>query len=111
MYIADLHIHSKYSMATSRACDAPHLDLWARYKGIALVGTGDFTHHAWRRELEGSLEEAEPGLYALRESERLPDGPAGAGLRPRFVISGEISCILRGKVSSNEPSLPWVRTT
>ncbi|MEA4968926.1 MAG: UvrD-helicase domain-containing protein [Candidatus Pelethousia sp.] len=95
MYIADLHIHSKYSMATSRVCDAPHLDLWARYKGIALVGTGDFTHHAWRRELEGSLEEAEPGLYALRESERLQDGPAGAGLRPRFVISGEISCIYK----------------
>lgn len=95
MYIADLHIHSRYSMATSRACDAPHLDLWARYKGIALVGTGDFTHHAWRRELEGSLEEAEPGLYALRESERLPDGPAGAATQPRFVISGEISCIYK----------------
>ena len=95
MYIADLHIHSKYSMATSRACDAPHLDLWARYKGIALVGTGDFTHHAWRQELESSLEEAEPGLYALRESERLPDGPAGAATQPRFVISGEISCIYK----------------
>lgn len=100
MYIADLHIHSKYSMATSRACDAPHLDLWARYKGIALVGTGDFTHHAWRQALQNSLEEAEPGLYMLRESERLPDGPAAGGqageaVRPRFVISGEISCIYK----------------
>ena len=49
MYIADLHIHSKYSRATSRDCDAPHLDFWARQKGIGLVGTGDFTHPAWRR--------------------------------------------------------------
>lgn len=44
MYIADLHIHSKYSRATSRDGDAPHLDLWARRKGIGLLGTGDFTH-------------------------------------------------------------------
>ena len=41
MLIADLHIHSKYSRATSRDCDAAHLDLWARRKGIDLVGTGD----------------------------------------------------------------------
>ena len=39
MYIADLHIHSKYSRATSRDGDAPHLDLWARRKGIGLLGT------------------------------------------------------------------------
>lgn len=49
MYIADLHIHSKYSRATSKNGDIPHLDLWARRKGIGLVGTGDFTHPAWRR--------------------------------------------------------------
>ena len=95
MYIADLHIHSKYSMATSRECDAPHLDLWARNKGISLVGTGDFTHHAWRQELRTSLAEAEPGLYVLREEQRLADGPTGADKRPRFVISGEISCIYK----------------
>ena len=56
MYIADLHIHSKYSRATSHDCDAPHLDLWARRKGIDLVGTGDFTHPAWREELAQALE-------------------------------------------------------
>ena len=44
MYFADLHIHSRYSRATSKEGDLPHLDLWARKKGIALVGTGDFTH-------------------------------------------------------------------
>ena len=61
LFIADLHIHSKYSRATSRDCDAPHLDLWAGKKGIALVGTGDFTHPAWRQELEELLE---PANYA-----------------------------------------------
>ena len=44
MYIADLHIHSKYSRATSRDCNTAHLDFWARRKGIQLLGTGDFTH-------------------------------------------------------------------
>ena len=52
MYIADLHIHSRFSRATSRDGDAPHLDWWARRKGIGLVGTGDFTHPAWREELK-----------------------------------------------------------
>ena len=51
MFYADLHIHSRYARATSRDCDLPHLDLWARKKGIGLVGTGDFTHPAWRQEL------------------------------------------------------------
>ena len=55
MYIADLHIHSRFSRATSREGDLPHLDLWARRKGIRVVGTGDFTHPAWRRELRSSF--------------------------------------------------------
>ena len=50
MYIADLHIHSKYSRATSRDCVPEQLDFWARRKGIDLLGTGDFTHPAWREE-------------------------------------------------------------
>ena len=56
MYIADLHIHSRFSRATSREGDLPHLDWWARRKGIGLVGTGDFTHPAWRAELREQLE-------------------------------------------------------
>ena len=72
MYIADLHIHSRFSRATSRDCDAPHLDWWARRKGIALVGTGDFTHPAWRQELHEQLVPAGEGVYALREELRLP---------------------------------------
>ena len=50
MLIADLHIHSKYSLATSKDCEPETLDLWARRKGIGLVGTGDFTHPAWRAD-------------------------------------------------------------
>ena len=55
MYIADLHIHSRYSMATSRDLIPELLDLWARKKGIHILGTGDFTHPAWRRELKDCL--------------------------------------------------------
>ncbi len=51
MYIADLHIHSKYSRATSKECVPEYLELWARKKGISLLGTGDFTHPACWMEL------------------------------------------------------------
>ena len=66
MYIADLHIHSRFSRATSRDLDAAQLDLWARRKGISLVGTGDFTHPAWREELKEMLEETDGSVYRLR---------------------------------------------
>ena len=52
-FIADLHIHSKYSRATSRDMDIKHLAEWAKFKGITLMGTGDFTHHLWLEELKG----------------------------------------------------------
>ena len=67
MYIADLHIHSRYSRATSRDCTPEILELWARKKGIRLLGTGDFTHPAWREELKEKLVPAEEGLYTLKE--------------------------------------------
>lgn len=95
MFIADLHIHSKYSRATSRDCDTAHLDFWARRKGIHLLGTGDFTHPAWRAELAEKLIPAEEGLYRLREEYRLPDSIGGQSLSPRFILSGEISSIYK----------------
>ena len=91
MYIADLHIHSRFSMAVSRDCDLPRLDWWARRKGIGLVGTGDFTHPAWRAELREQLVPAGEGVFALREDLRL----SGGGVTPFFLITGEISCIYR----------------
>lgn len=93
MYIADLHIHSRFSRATSRDGDAPHLDWWARRKGIGLVGTGDFTHPAWRAELHEQLEPAGEGVYTLKEQYRLPDAQPGDA--PRFVVTGEISSIYK----------------
>ncbi len=99
MYLADLHIHSKYSRATGRNADIPNLDLWARRKGISLVGTGDFTHPAWREELLQTLAPAEDGLYRIKEEARLRD-VCEFPVSPRFVVSGEISCIYKqdGKV-------------
>ena len=94
MLIADLHIHSRFSRATSRDCDAPHLDLWARRKGIRLIGTGDFTHPAWRQELKEMLIPAEEGLYRLRDELVLPC-EVQPQIAPRFVLSGEISTIYK----------------
>ena len=65
-FYADIHVHSKYSRATSRDCDLEHLFIWGRRKGISVVGTGDFTHPGWREELLDKLVTAEPGLYRLR---------------------------------------------
>ena len=100
MYIADLHIHSRYSRATSRECTPEYLDLWARRKGIHIVGTGDFTHPAWREELAEKLVPAENGLYVLKDEYRIKDGSVRGDMIPRFVITGEISSIYKknGKV-------------
>lgn len=95
MYIADLHIHSHYSRATSRDCNLENLDLWARRKGIHIVGSGDFTHPAWREEMMEKLEPAEEGLYVLREEYRIRDDSVADLMLPRFVITGEISSIYK----------------
>lgn len=95
MYIADLHIHSHYSRATSKDCTPEHLDLWARRKGIGIIGSGDFTHPAWRQELKEKLAPAEDGLYVLKEEYRIEDPAAADTFKPRFVITGEISSIYK----------------
>ncbi len=95
MYIGDLHIHSHYSRATSKDLTPEYLDLWARKKGIDIVGTGDFTHPAWRAELAEKLEPAEPGLYILKRERTICHSSAPGSRQPRFVISGEISSIYK----------------
>lgn len=82
-------------MATSKECTPEYLDLWARRKGIRLLGTGDFTHPGWRQELKEKLEPAEEGFYVLKQEYRLEDTTAGAASQPRFVVTGEISSIYR----------------
>jgi len=97
-FIADLHIHSRYSRATSKALDPEQLFLWARKKGISVIGTGDFTHPVWLAELGEKLVEAEDGLFRLkpalekRAEEDLPRSCLGA---TRFLLTGEISCIYK----------------
>ncbi|MCX5714645.1 MAG: endonuclease Q family protein [Candidatus Omnitrophica bacterium] len=66
-FIADFHIHSKYSRATSRDMDIKHLAQWAKLKGITLMGTGDFTHHLWLEELKGNLEDLGNGLFKYQD--------------------------------------------
>lgn len=97
-FIADLHIHSHFSRATSRTLDPEHLTLWAGKKGIAVIGTGDFTHPGWVGELQEKLVEAENGLFRLAPS--LTDAiekqlPPSCKAPPRFLLSGEISCIYK----------------
>src|SRR5215467_7540519 len=117
-FYADLHIHSRYSRACSRDCDLEHLAWWAGRKGIALVGTGDFTHPAWREELGANLVPAEPGLFRLRpELERAVASrlPAACRTPVRFMLSAEISTIYKRDGRTRKvhhllyaPSLPAV---
>lgn len=66
--IADLHIHSRYSRATSKDMNLDLLSLWAKIKGIDLLGTGDFTHPAHFASIEEKLEPAGNGLFVLKET-------------------------------------------
>jgi DNA helicase-2/ATP-dependent DNA helicase PcrA len=99
-YVADLHIHSRFSRACSRDLTLPNLAWWARRKGVALLGTGDFTHPAWFDHLRESLEPDGYGLFRLsREAEtevtrRLP-GSLQAAPAARFMLSVEISTIYK----------------
>lgn len=97
-YIADLHIHSPFSRATSPDSSPAGLAAWARIKGIQVVGTGDFTHPGWFRLLQEQLEPAEPGFYRLKDEKNLPavlPGVSPASEPVRFMLSAEISCIYK----------------
>ena len=93
--IGDLHIHSRFSMATSREGTPENLDFWARKKGVSLIGTGDFTHPVWRKELRERLVPEENGLYRLREEYVKEESRKFQGEGTRFVVSGEISSIYK----------------
>lgn len=82
-FIADFHIHSKYSRATSRDMDVAHIAQWAKLKGVTLMGTGDFTHHLWLEELKHNLEDLGNGLFKYQDI--------------YFILSAEISSIYSKK--------------
>jgi uncharacterized protein (TIGR00375 family) len=100
-FVADLHIHSKYSRACSRDLDLDNLTWWARRKGITLLGTGDFTHPAWFGHLRDTLDPAEPGLFQLKPDrakavqQKLPRSLASTDQPVRFQLSVEISTIYK----------------
>ena len=91
-FIADLHIHSKYSRATSQQMVLEEIDRVAHDKGILVMGTGDFTHPAWFSEIKEKLEPAEPGLFKLRKQFKKP-GLSGNFPETRFILTVEISGI------------------
>lgn len=103
-FLADLHIHSRFSRATSKGLDPPALAAWAQVKGISVVGTGDFTHPGWMDMLEEFLSQGQDGLLYLREnhdlSGRVPGFEHEIRPRTRFILSSEISSIYKqgGKV-------------
>jgi uncharacterized protein (TIGR00375 family) len=80
-FIADFHIHSKYSRATSGQTDLENISKWAEIKGVKVIATGDFTHPQWIKNIKEELKPAEPGLFQYKNSET------------RFILTTEISCI------------------
>jgi len=95
-FIADFHIHSRYSLATSSQLVPEMLDLWARKKGITVVGTGDAVHPGWRSELKEKLISEDNGLYTLNKKFS-HDFAAEIqnGIDVRFVLTAEISSIYK----------------
>jgi uncharacterized protein (TIGR00375 family) len=97
-FIADLHIHSKYSRATSSDLNPENLWVWAQLKGLQVVATGDCIHPDWLDELEDRLEPAEPGFFALKpklakQFEKQVFRACRSDVR--FVLSTEISSIYK----------------
>ena len=65
-FIADFHVHSRYSRATSKDMEVETLSKWAEIKGITLLGTGDFTHPLYFAELKTKLEPSDGNLLTLK---------------------------------------------
>jgi ATP-dependent DNA helicase UvrD/PcrA len=97
-FIADLHVHSKFSRATAKNLDLENLYIAAQLKGITVVGTGDFTYPEWFAEISEKLESAEEGLFKLKdEIAKVCDEEVPASCRNpvRFILSTEISNIYK----------------
>jgi uncharacterized protein (TIGR00375 family) len=92
-FIADLHIHSRYSRATSKEMSPESLWKWAQLKGITVIGTGDFTHPEWLNELQEKLEPSGNGLFSLTKKLRSDDVPQSCRADVHFLLTAEISCI------------------
>jgi DNA helicase II / ATP-dependent DNA helicase PcrA len=96
-YIADLHVHSHYSYATSKNLNLASLYEWAQIKGIDVIGTGDFTHPQWFQELRAKLIPDGSGFFHLKDP---PQASSLSGFKHqardvRFCLTTEISTIYR----------------
>ncbi|MGW8288593.1 MAG: UvrD-helicase domain-containing protein, partial [Desulfobulbales bacterium] len=97
-YIADLHIHSPFSRATSKSSNLAGLAAWSAVKGIDVIGTGDFTHPGWFRQLRENLQPAEPGFFKLTDTNIpgiLDIDVTDRARSCRFVLTAEISSIYK----------------
>jgi uncharacterized protein (TIGR00375 family) len=102
-YFADLHIHSRFSRATSPQLTPEQLWLWAQIKGIGVVATGDCIHPGWLAELKNKLTPCGDGFYSLKPAYSAPVDkmlPFSCKSDVRFILSTEISSIYKktGKV-------------
>ena len=82
-FIADFHIHSRFSRATSKSLTLELLGTTAQEKGVQVLGTGDFVHPKWLSELKSKLKEKEQGLYVLKDK----------SCDTRFILTVEVSSI------------------
>jgi uncharacterized protein (TIGR00375 family) len=97
-FIADFHIHSKFSRATAKDLDLENLHAAAQKKGITVIGTGDFTHPAWFSDIKQKLIPAEEGLFKLKDGlRRRCDRQVSGSCRStvRFILVTEISNIYK----------------
>ncbi len=97
--IADLHIHSRYSRATSKNLDIPNLVKYARIKGVDLLGTGDISHEKWLSEIKQYLKEKDhSGIYWYKDEK---------GEFP-FILTGEISLVFTKKEKGRRVHLVYL---
>jgi uncharacterized protein (TIGR00375 family) len=92
-FFADLHIHSKFSRATSREMTLESLWKWAQLKGISVLGTGDFTHPVWFKEIKEKLDTNSNNLFELRNNYKSRDVFTTCISDVHFILTSEISCI------------------
>ncbi|MFW6054919.1 MAG: UvrD-helicase domain-containing protein, partial [Thermodesulfobacteriota bacterium] len=102
LFYSDLHIHSRYSRATSKSLTLRNLAAWGELKGLHVLGTGDFTHPGWLQEIEETLIQEESGLLKLRDPDGLDReipwmrGETIPG-KIRFMLCTEISSIYKSR--------------
>jgi len=96
--VADVHLHSHFSRATSKNLNLENLYKWAQLKGVTVVGTGDITHPGWLKEMKAKLEPAEDGLFKIKNeiaSQLDSEIYKSCRNRVRFMLAGEISNIYK----------------